>query len=115
MTRKHPLEPLSKLLQTISPLPRLEILLVIGAGEACVCHLEAFLGYRQAYISQHLMALRQAGVLDDRRDGRYVYYCLHDPGLLDLILLAANLQRVDLPAFKPDGCACPTCESLEGN
>ena len=54
----------SDLLQVISPEPCLEILLAIGAGEACVCHLEAVLGYRQAYISQQLMALREAGLLD---------------------------------------------------
>ena len=58
------LDKVSDLLQVISPEPRLQILLEIGEGEACVCHLEASLGYRQAYISQHLMALREAGFLN---------------------------------------------------
>ena len=55
-------------MQVISPAPRLEILLGIGAGEACVCHLEAMFGLRQATLSQHLMALREAGVVTDRRE-----------------------------------------------
>ena len=40
---------------------RLEILDELRKDEACVCHLEAKLGYRQAYISQHIMVLRKAG------------------------------------------------------
>ena len=40
---------------------RLQILQVLRDGEACVCHLEAVLNQRQAYISQQLMRLRDAG------------------------------------------------------
>jgi len=104
------LEKLSNLLQTISPAPRLEILLGIGSGEACVCHLEAMFGLRQATLSQHLMALREAGVVTDRREGRYIYYRLCDPALLGLVRQAAQLQGLDLPslAASPD-CECPNC------
>ena len=55
-------------LQAIASAPRIAILLAIGQGEACVCHLETALGWRQAYISQHLMALRKADILQDRRE-----------------------------------------------
>ena len=72
--KNNPLQPIVSLLESFSPLARLEILLLIGAGEACVCHLETRLGYRQAYISQHLMALRQAGLLASRRNGKYIFY-----------------------------------------
>jgi len=51
---------MSHVLGAIQQTARLRILLAIGEGEACVCHLETLLGYRQAYISQHLMALRKA-------------------------------------------------------
>jgi DNA-binding transcriptional ArsR family regulator len=104
------LDKVSNLLQTISPAPRLEILLGIGSGEACVCHLEAMFGLRQATLSQHLMALREAGVVTDRREGRYIYYRLCDPALLGLVRQAAQLQGLDLPslAASPD-CECPNC------
>ena len=100
----------SDLLQVISPEPRLEILLGIGAGEVCVCHLEDMLGLRQASLSQHLMALREAGVVKDRREGRYVFYSLCDPALLSFIRQAAQLQGLELPslAASPD-CECPHC------
>jgi ArsR family transcriptional regulator len=104
------LEKVSDLLQVISPAPRLEILLGIGAGEACVCHLEAMFGLRQATLSQHLMALREAGVVTDRREGRYIFYRLRDPALIGLVRQAAQLQGLDLPALAPSpDCDCPNC------
>ena len=111
---------LAQWLQTLGQSARLEILLVIGAGEACVCHLEAVLGQRQAYISQHLMALRQAGIISTRRDGRYIFYRLNDLRLLEFVRLAASLAGVsaaELPAQGRTapyaGCLCPHCEPAD--
>ncbi len=104
---------ISNLLQAISPEPRLEILLDIGAGEACVCHLEAALGYRQSYISQQLMALREAGLVDSRRDGKYIFYHLAKPGILEVVQNSAQIANVDLEKQDPGRherqCACPHC------
>ncbi len=109
-------EMIAQPLQAISPAPRAAILLAIGKGEACVCHLKAVLGWRQAYISQHLMALRQAGVLSDRREGRYVYYRLTDSGYLDLLISAGVLGGVPaetsnqlIHAEAYPACPCPHC------
>ncbi len=89
----------SDLLQAIGSEPRLEILFAIGSGEACVCHLEAALGYRQAYISQHLMGLREAGLLNTRRDGKYVYYRLEKPEIMEMVELVARLADYDFSAI----------------
>lgn len=91
------LDPISELLQVISPPARLEILLLVGAGEACVCYLESRLGYRQAYISQHLMALRQAGLIEAQREGKFIFYKLVDPKILPIIKQAAVFVKVKLP------------------
>jgi DNA-binding transcriptional ArsR family regulator len=108
-----PITSISELLVSISAPARLEILLVIGTGEACVCHLERRLGYRQAYISQHLMALRQAGLLDSRREGKYVFYRLAKPEIMQLIQEAAQIVAVSLPTIEAvdprKQCACPHC------
>ena len=96
---------------------RIKILLAIGKGEACVCHLEAVLNKRQAYISQHLMALRDAGLLTTRREGKYIYYRLSSPKVLPLIEQAAVVAGVNRNLF-PDfaepvalkKCECPHCE-----
>lgn len=104
-------------LQTIGQPARLQILLAIGRGEPCVCHLEATFGWRQAYISQHLMALREAGIVTDRREGRFIHYRLNNPALLDLIRQAAQLQGLSpealaaLAAQPCHECPCPKCNS----
>jgi ArsR family transcriptional regulator len=103
-------EEIASFLQTIGQLARLQILLAIGEGETCVCHLESTFGWRQAYLSQHLMALRKAGILLARRGGRYIHYRLANPALLNLIHLAAELQDVTLPDLAPSPeCNCPNC------
>lgn len=109
-------EIIAALLRTLGQSERLKILLAIGQHEACVCHLEAALGLRQAYISQHLMALRQAGLVTARRDGRNIYYRLADPSLLSFIRRAGEqagldetqMARASLPTLPPD-CPCPHC------
>ena len=113
-TNKHSsIVKVSDLLQVIAPEPRLEILLAIGKSEACVCHLKALLGYRQAYISQHLMEMREAGLLDSRRNGKYIFYHLAKPEILGLLQNAAKIAGVDLvklePARQEKQCDCPHC------
>jgi DNA-binding transcriptional ArsR family regulator len=107
---------IATLLRTLGQPERLKILLAIGREEACVCHLEAALGLRQATISQHLMALRQAGLVSTRRDGRNIYYRLEDLSLLSFIRQAgeqaglneAQMAQASLPSLPAD-CPCPHC------
>jgi len=106
-------------LEAIASPQRIAILIAIGTGEACVCHLETALGWRQAYISQHLMALRKADILQDRREGRYVFYRLKDASLLDLITASARLSGLSAesvstlinPQINP-ACECPQCSPV---
>jgi ArsR family transcriptional regulator len=109
-------EQIANVLQVISSPARLAILIAIGRSQACVCHLESILGWRQAYISQHLMALRKAEILQDRREGRYVYYRLKDEAILALVRDAAILKGLDprsvdvLANPSPNfDCECPHC------
>lgn len=109
-------EKIGNLLNTLGQTARIQILLAIGEDEACVCHLEILLGLRQAYISQHLMALRNAGILTTRRDGRFIFYQIKDRHLLDLIKVTAKIVGVDdeeinsLLKHQPiPQCCCPDC------
>jgi DNA-binding transcriptional ArsR family regulator len=85
-TELNPDEKISRIFRAISTPARIRILAAIGAGEACVCHLEALMDLRQSYISQQLMEMRDAGLVDTRRDGRYIFYRLTEPKLLDLLI-----------------------------
>ena len=119
--KKQPFAQVSKQiaepLSAIASPQRIAILLAIGKGEACVCHLETALGLRQAYISQHLMALRKADILQDRREGRYVFYKIKNASLLDLITASASLSgRLSAESVSSlintqvyPSCECPHC------
>ena len=109
-------EKISAPMEAIASAQRIAILLAIGQGEACVCHLESALGWRQAYISQHLMALRKADILQDRREGRYVYYRLKNTSYLDLITASAEVCGLSAEAVfvlmntqTYASCECPHC------
>ena len=83
-------------LGAIAPPQRIAILLAIGKSEACVCHLEAALGWRQAYISQHLMALRKANILTDRRNEQLYFLSIERPLSLDILLDLARFKQETL-------------------
>ena len=53
-------------------------LLVASEGELCVCELVCALEASQPKISRHLAELRKSGLLQDRRQGQWVYYRLND-------------------------------------
>lgn len=116
MTKLSPDEKISRIFRAISTPARFQIFTAIGKGEACVCHLEALLDLRQAYISQQLMELRDAGLLDTRREGRYIFYRLSKPELLDKLFEICTLFGIpnnDLETLlntEPlPQCCCPDC------
>ena len=115
-------ENMAEFFRVIGQPARIQILMVIGKNEACVCHLEAYLGQRQAAISQHLMVLRDAGLVTTHRDRRNIYYRLARPEILELINQTASIlgiTREELEKFRNlplTPCPCPHCnpEKAEG-
>ncbi|HSR21505.1 MAG TPA: metalloregulator ArsR/SmtB family transcription factor [Anaerolineales bacterium] len=107
----------AQLFKTLRHPARLAILDVLRVGEACVCHLEAALGYRQAYISQQLMVLRETGLVQDRRDGWNIFYRVGRPEIYRVLdstrEVLGNRARPRLLTTIP-GCTCPNCEEKGG-
>ena len=122
MMDENQLEPYQKnslLLRALSHPVRLAILDILRQDEACVCHMEAVLHQRQAYISQQLTVLKQAGVIEDHRDGWNVFYRICDPKIFDLIDLSRKyaMDGSSLPevSLKPQNCPCPKCNPEKTN
>lgn len=63
---------------------RLRIIRRLAHGEQCVCDLTDALDVAQSRLSFHLRALREAGIVSDRREGRWVYYRLNRAALRGL-------------------------------
>ena len=55
---------------------RIEVLELLANGERCVCDLMEDLGVAQSRLSWHLKTLKDAGLVTDRREGRWSYYTL---------------------------------------
>jgi ArsR family transcriptional regulator len=112
-----PYTQIANLLKALAHPARIRIMRALAAeGEACVCHLEARLDLRQAYLSQQLARLRQAGLVDDRKDGLNVYYAVSDPTVLELLEKAVEMAPQDLSIGQADAgrgsnqdCPCPKC------
>jgi ArsR family transcriptional regulator, arsenate/arsenite/antimonite-responsive transcriptional repressor len=56
---------------------RLAVLDMLRAGERCVCDLQDAVGAAQSRLSFHLKVLKDAGLVTDRREGRWAYYSLN--------------------------------------
>lgn len=70
-------------LQAVAEETRLHLVQMLAGGERCVCELQDDLGgAAQSRLSFHLRKLKEAGVVSDRKEGRWVYYTLV-PGALD--------------------------------
>jgi DNA-binding transcriptional ArsR family regulator len=113
---------LSNLFKLLAHPARVAILVLLREGEECVCHMTAILGLRQAYVSQQLMALRQAGWVLDRRDGWNIYYRVTRPELYPV--LDAACAALDESSRKPQApglggsrqtCTCPRCQGKVQN
>lgn len=85
---------------------RLQILDELRKQVCCVCHLQAVTQRPQAYISQQLRVLRDAGLVFDKKDGQNVYYQLKDEKVS--ALLSESLGPVESPLTLSE-CTCPNC------
>jgi ArsR family transcriptional regulator, arsenate/arsenite/antimonite-responsive transcriptional repressor len=72
------------LFHALSDETRLELLDRLKQGEQCVCELTDALQTGQSRLSFHLRVLKEAGLIHDRPEGRWIYYSLNREGLDDL-------------------------------
>lgn len=113
----QPYESQAQLLKVLTHPARLAILNILRDGEHCVCHMEAYLGYRQAYISQQLTVLREAGLIQDRREGWNVFYHVAEPRIFDVLTAVEQIIAPEDRSTKPNQvifCACPKCSAGKG-
>jgi ArsR family transcriptional regulator, arsenate/arsenite/antimonite-responsive transcriptional repressor len=82
---------------------RLRLLHLMKEGEICVCFLQGTLKTNQPKISRHLAYLRRAGLVDARREGRWMHYRLQKlPTELNQLLNNAFLAIANEPEIEKD-------------
>lgn len=74
---------------------RLRILnLLFQSGELCVCDIEATLGFTQTKVSRHLRYLKRAGLIHERRQGRWMLYTISKPATDHQKMIIKGIQRI---------------------
>jgi ArsR family transcriptional regulator, arsenate/arsenite/antimonite-responsive transcriptional repressor len=64
---------------------RVRMLYALRHGELCVCQLIELMGLSPSTVSKHLSILRDAGLLDSRKEGRWVYYRVADETIFPIL------------------------------
>ncbi|MEF8699377.1 MAG: metalloregulator ArsR/SmtB family transcription factor [Candidatus Accumulibacter sp. UW20] len=75
----------TSVLRVLANPDRLLLLCQLSQGEKSVGELEGLVGIGQPTLSQQLGVLRNEGLVDTRREGKYIYYSVHDPKVLTLL------------------------------
>jgi len=94
--------------QAVAEETRLAVIRLLSEGERCVCELQAELGAAQSRLSFHLRKLKDAGIIADRKDGRWVYYRLVPEALEEMReALETMTERADaVPGGEREARCC---------
>ena len=84
-----------KIFKALSDETRLRIIKLLEEGELCVCDIVAALDMSQPKVSFHLNALKEAGLLSDRRQGKWTHYRLEAGDMFRRMLLLSVTEKMD--------------------
>ncbi|MDY6817824.1 MAG: metalloregulator ArsR/SmtB family transcription factor [Halobacteriales archaeon] len=79
--------------QALANKDRLRLLEALRHDERCGCELMVILDAPQSTVSTHLRKLREAGLVKNRKKGKWNYYRIADPAVMDILDLAAAVSE----------------------
>jgi ArsR family transcriptional regulator len=104
-TRSHTkVDRAARLFHALSDPTRLSILQRLRLGERCVCDLTDALDAAQSRLSFHLKVLKDAGLVTDRREGRWMYYTLNIDVLAEVGEYVEGMASAPSAAERRSGC-----------
>lgn len=84
MEPQGPYEARAEVMKALAHPSRLIIMDALAEGEKCVCELQELVGSTMPTVSRHLSQMKNAGIIDGRRDGNQIYYRLLVPCVLSV-------------------------------
>ncbi len=100
------------MLKALADETRLQIVSMLAREEMCVCELMERFDMSQPAVSYHLRTLRQAGLLDQRREGRWTFYSVNRKALEDLGAVLADAVFLPAKAERPCRKVHPTAKCI---
>jgi len=85
---------LTTIFKALSDETRLRIIKLLEQGELCVCDITAALDMVQPKVSFHLGALKEAGFIIDRKQGKWIHYSLNEKDLFRRMLILSACERM---------------------
>lgn len=89
---------------------RIRVLMFLRSGELCVCQIIEMLGLAPSTISEHMAVLHRAGLVEARKEGRWIFYRLPDGGGSGAARSALRWIRDSLTS---DGVVCGDARRLK--
>lgn len=96
----------TQLFHALSDETRVAVVEMLHDGERCVCDLQDALDVAQSRLSFHLKVLKDAGLVTDRKEGRWVHYALSADAFAELAGIAADLKPSRRALAVRGGSAC---------
>jgi len=93
---------LATVFKALSDETRLRIIKLLEKGELCVCDITAALDMVQPKVSFHLNTLKGAGLIKDRKAGRWIHYSLENGDMRKRFLLLTVMEGISADAVKDD-------------
>ena len=93
---------LTTIFKALSDETRLRIIKLLERGELCVCDITAALDMVQPKVSFHLSTLKEAGLIKDRKQGKWIHYSLDDKDLFRRMLILSACERMQDGAIAGD-------------
>lgn len=85
------MEKQAKVFKALAHPLRLKIIKKLSNGELCVCKLNEDVDFSQSNLSQHLRILKEAGIVNSRKEGMWMYYSIANSKVLDIISMSEEL------------------------
>ncbi len=89
------MQELTTIFKALSDETRLRIIKLLENGELCVCDIVAALDIVQPKASFHLGVLREAGLIKDRKQGKWINYSLNESDLFKRMLMLSVCEKAD--------------------
>ena len=96
------MEDMVKIFKALSDETRLRTLKLLERGELCVCDIVAAFDMVQPKVSFHLAALKAAGLVKDRKEGKWMHYKLDDSDIFKRFLVMSVIERISADMVKED-------------